>query len=207
MLRDDQEINWIQNNFFEKDYNFMCTDFYNDHENIKLPDIIFDKSYSIDSSTYDSPKNIDVFSFMDFSSNDEKIEDSSSKRNQVKSCFCIKPDAEEKVSKKKEKKKAVPKHTCDICQMEFKHKWIYERHLDSHSTSKFYKCPLEGCNKSYKSKENLNLHHKNIHEKIKPYTCTYCELKFSHRNGIRSFNFRKNIPRKEIPYELPPSWM
>ncbi len=183
MLRDDQEINWLQNNFFEKEYNFMCLDLFNDIENNKMPEIIFDKSYSIEASTNDSPRNIDVFSFMDFSSNEEKPDDSSP-RNQVKSLFHSEPVPEEKVSKKKEKKKSVPKHTCETCQMEFKHKWIYERHLDSHSTSKFFKCPFEGCNKSYKSKENLNLHHKNIHEKIKPYTCTYCELKFSHRNGI-----------------------
>lgn len=39
------------------------------------------------------------------------------------------------------------------------------------------------CNKVYKSKENLTLHYKNIHLKLKPYSCKYCTAVFSHRNG------------------------
>lgn len=45
-------------------------------------------------------------------------------------------------------------------------------------------CNVTGCEKVYRSKENLNLHIKNIHEKIKPYKCKFCESTFSHRNGI-----------------------
>lgn len=48
----------------------------------------------------------------------------------------------------------------------------------------FYDCFYEGCKKIYKSKENLNLHIKNIHLKEKPYVCKYCPAQFSHRNGI-----------------------
>lgn len=39
------------------------------------------------------------------------------------------------------------------------------------------------CLKEYRSKENLHLHHLNIHLNIKPYSCGYCKKKFSHRNG------------------------
>jgi hypothetical protein len=39
------------------------------------------------------------------------------------------------------------------------------------------------CIKVYKSKENLTLHYKNIHLKLKPYSCKYCTSVFSHRNG------------------------
>ncbi len=46
---------------------------------------------------------------------------------------------------------------------------------------KNFKC--EDCEKVYKSKENLTLHIKNIHLKIKPYSCKYCIAEFSHRNG------------------------
>lgn len=46
-----------------------------------------------------------------------------------------------------------------------------------------YHCKYEGCTSKYKTKENLRLHIKNIHLKIKPYKCGFCELKFSHRNG------------------------
>jgi hypothetical protein len=44
-------------------------------------------------------------------------------------------------------------------------------------------CNREGCEKKYKSKENLNLHIKNKHDMIKPYFCRFCLSRFSHRNG------------------------
>ena len=46
---------------------------------------------------------------------------------------------------------------------------------------KYYSCTL--CEKLYKSKENLNLHHMNIHLNLKPYKCKICDKRFSHRNG------------------------
>lgn len=54
---------------------------------------------------------------------------------------------------------------------------------------KKYNCIHENCSKIFKTKENLNLHIKNIHLKIKPYSCAYCPAVFSHRNGINIFNF------------------
>lgn len=48
---------------------------------------------------------------------------------------------------------------------------------------KVFKCDYSGCHKTYLSKENLKLHYLNIHLKEKPYQCSYCGLKFSHRNG------------------------
>lgn len=47
--------------------------------------------------------------------------------------------------------------------------------------NKKYSCNL--CDKLYKSKENLNLHHLNIHLNLKPYSCKMCTKRFSHRNG------------------------
>ena len=48
---------------------------------------------------------------------------------------------------------------------------------------KIYICQAEGCNKFYRSKENLTLHFKNIHLNLKPYKCRFCNSYFSHRNG------------------------
>lgn len=39
------------------------------------------------------------------------------------------------------------------------------------------------CGKNFNSKENYNLHYKNIHLNIKPYQCDFCKVSFSHRNG------------------------
>ncbi len=79
------------------------------------------------------------------------------------------------------------------CLMDFRHKWLLERHLESHSTFHFFKCTEVNCHKSYKSKENLLLHIINVHRHEKPFKCKHCTLKFSHRNGILRSNDRKNI--------------
>lgn len=50
-------------------------------------------------------------------------------------------------------------------------------------SAKMFLCTFEGCEKKYKSKENLTLHYKNIHLKEKPYSCKFCSSVFSHRNG------------------------
>ena len=46
--------------------------------------------------------------------------------------------------------------------------------------NKLYIC---NCGSIYKSKENMILHYKNIHQNIKPYHCSYCEGTFAHRTG------------------------
>lgn len=64
---------------------------------------------------------------------------------------------------------------------------------------KQYKCQWLGCKKEYKSKENLTLHTKNIHFKIKPYKCRFCIMEFSHRNG-KTYHERKYHINK-LPYK------
>jgi hypothetical protein len=72
----------------------------------------------------------------------------------------------------------------DNCGKKIKKKWIYERHLLSHfNKNRTYPCIEQNCGKIYKSKENLVLHYKNIHLKTKPFKCSFCVCKFSHRNG------------------------
>jgi len=58
------------------------------------------------------------------------------------------------------------------------------------ATVKEFKCTIDGCKKTYKSKENLKLHIQNIHENKKPYKCRFCSAVFSHRNG-KTYHERK----------------
>ena len=67
------------------------------------------------------------------------------------------------------------------CLKEFNCSWILKRHFYSHLDLKNYKC-LQ-CEKAYKTYENLNLHILNKHKKQKPYKCSFCSNKYSHRNG------------------------
>lgn len=46
-----------------------------------------------------------------------------------------------------------------------------------------FECLEPGCDKVYRTKENLTLHFKNKHLKMKPYKCSFCSSEFSHRNG------------------------
>lgn len=70
------------------------------------------------------------------------------------------------------------------CKKIYNKKWLFERHLNAHYDKRDkYFCYLPGCDKSYKSRENLNIHFINIHNNIKPFQCKYCAARFSHRNG------------------------
>jgi hypothetical protein len=75
------------------------------------------------------------------------------------------------------------------------------KNKDSKFVDKKFKCNWIDCPKEYRSKENLTLHLKNVHLKIKPYKCRFCLLKFSHRNG-KTYHERKfhinNLPYKCI---------
>jgi hypothetical protein len=57
-------------------------------------------------------------------------------------------------------------------------------HKEKSSTIREFKCEENGCDKVYRTKENLKLHILNIHLHLKPYECNYCSRRFSHRNGI-----------------------
>lgn len=86
---------------------------------------------------------------------------------------------------------AVSKHeevrvyTCNIsaCQRVYKSKCRLDKHVASHFYETFFKCYYSNCSKIYRSKENLILHIKNKHLGLKPYGCSFCVKKFSHRNG------------------------
>lgn len=57
-------------------------------------------------------------------------------------------------------------------------------------------CHFFPCMKAFKSRENLDLHILNIHLKMKPFVCDYCDKKFSHRNGILTLIKGKIIMRE-----------
>ena len=60
----------------------------------------------------------------------------------------------------------------------------------NNSANRIFACTFETCEKVYKSKENRILHYKNIHLNEKPYSCGYCNSRFSHRNGKKTINYK-----------------
>lgn len=105
--------------------------------------------------------------------------------SQGKSSNCSTKEEQKQIASKK-----VFTCTFDQCAKSFNYKWILDRHINSHFCFKLFKCEVDDCEKAYKSKENLNLHVRNKHLNEKPYQCSYCDSKFSHRNGILNINSR-----------------
>jgi uncharacterized Zn-finger protein len=78
-----------------------------------------------------------------------------------------------------------PENICifEKCGRKFASPNELKDHYLTHMTWNSFKCEFNDCGKKYKSKENLVLHIKNIHMKLKPYRCRFCDASFSHRNG------------------------
>ena len=104
--------------------------------------------------------------------------------SQEQASRCLTQESPSSELKQFHKEKKVFKCSFEGCPKSFEYKWILDRHVTSHFPFRLFKCEYEGCKKAYKSKENLHLHCKNKHMGVKPYQCRFCELKFSHRNGI-----------------------
>lgn len=94
--------------------------------------------------------------------------------------------------KRENSKNMTSSHSLNLSeQFKFKERTLHRKNKSQ--ASKNFKCHFTQCDKSYRSKENLTLHIKNIHMGIKPYKCRMCESVFSHRNGKsyheKSFHF------------------
>ncbi len=92
----------------------------------------------------------------------------------------------------------------DNCGKKFEYKWILDRHINSHFCFKLFKCDYKDCSKAYKSKENLNLHIKNKHLGQKPYKCSFCDSRFSHRNGILNIKIGKTYHERKVHIKFLP---
>ena len=73
------------------------------------------------------------------------------------------------------------KLACDHCGEVFDKKCHYERHLKSHGIQAKYRC--DECEKSYKRKENLDLHVLKEHKGIIPFKCRFCNEAFKQRKS------------------------
>ena len=51
-------------------------------------------------------------------------------------------------------------------------------------TEKTSICHFYPCMRKFTSRENLDIHISNIHLKLKPFQCKFCQSKFSHLSGI-----------------------
>lgn len=87
----------------------------------------------------------------------------------------------------KEMKADLPKEESNLKQPLENENLNEEEEMDKEegkkTKKKIVKCHYPGCERTYRTLENLHLHILNFHKKIKPYHCSYCDASFSHRNG------------------------
>ncbi len=74
------------------------------------------------------------------------------------------------------------RHSCQICQREFKGFCRLKRHLQTHAAFKPYKC--EVCNKRFYNVSKLK-RHSLVHSGLKPYKCPLCDSALSRREHLK----------------------
>lgn len=74
-------------------------------------------------------------------------------------------------------------YPCKHCSQRFTQKWNLERHINSIHLGVKYSGHL--CGLELNSKQNVNQHIRAVHEKQKPYTCSYCQKSFTLKNALK----------------------
>jgi hypothetical protein len=90
--------------------------------------------------------------------------------------------------------------TCPICSYVASAPFHYRHHIAIHGSGLDFKCEVEGCEKSYKTRVTLRRHVGRVHERDKTprtFQCTLCPKSFNqssslvdhqaHHSGIRAF--------------------
>lgn len=80
-----------------------------------------------------------------------------------------------------------PGISCDWCDYKTTSNYSLEKHLDTQHAGKrvAVPCTSVGCNKTFFWRHNLKSHIMRCHEKIKPFTCSYCGMSFFGQGALR----------------------
>lgn len=71
------------------------------------------------------------------------------------------------------------------CRLLFNTKLEYKAHTSAHSTSQFYKCYIEGCNKCFKKSNSLKRHLAEHNSLLKDFYCIFCNLTFNKYTSLK----------------------
>ncbi|CAL8114633.1 unnamed protein product [Orchesella dallaii] len=91
-----------------------------------------------------------------------------------------KKEALEIHQKQHNKEKTYKKFRCETCSKSFEYKYKLIRHLQIHNSSrpKPYVCTI--CKKYFPVNQELKQHAQVVHQKIKKYSCVFCEKQFGY---------------------------
>ncbi|KAG5875783.1 hypothetical protein JTB14_023531 [Gonioctena quinquepunctata] len=80
--------------------------------------------------------------------------------------------------------KSVHKYQCDICNKCLSSSYGYQYHMKHHEDIKKYKCPTEGCKKSFFLK-NLLKKHLRLHTKSSVHQCDICGAVYKNMGALK----------------------
>jgi KRAB domain-containing zinc finger protein len=75
---------------------------------------------------------------------------------------------------------------CDLCEKQFYHKAHLKQHRIGHTFARPYACDVDGCEKKFALKCNMQKHKREVHEKVQKHACEQCGKRFSHMNNLKT---------------------
>jgi KRAB domain-containing zinc finger protein len=86
---------------------------------------------------------------------------------------------------------------CDKCDKRFSTKHEAQRHRSAHTVSKPFMCDVDGCEKRFTAKDNVLVHKRTVHEKVRKYRCEHCDRAFA---GSTELMRHRRLHTGERPY-------
>ena len=80
-------------------------------------------------------------------------------------------------------------YQCAICGKLFQRSYNHKTHLETHNPSrkKEHICQIEGCEKQFVRKTDLDRHHNSVHKKLKEFKCVKCDASFARKDTLRRY--------------------
>uniref|UniRef100_A0A5F9DSS9 Transcription factor IIIA n=1 Tax=Oryctolagus cuniculus TaxID=9986 RepID=A0A5F9DSS9_RABIT len=85
--------------------------------------------------------------------------------------------------------------TCEVCQKTFKRKDYLKQHMKTHAPARdVYRCPREGCGRTYTTVFNLQSHILSFHEEMHPFVC-------EHAGCGKTFAMKQSLTRHAVVHD------
>uniref|UniRef100_A0A8C6RYP7 Transcription factor IIIA n=1 Tax=Nannospalax galili TaxID=1026970 RepID=A0A8C6RYP7_NANGA len=98
--------------------------------------------------------------------------------------------------------------TCAVCQKAFKRKDYLKQHMKTHAAERdVYRCPREGCGRTYTTAFNLQSHILSFHEEKRPFVCehTGCGKMFAMKQSLTRHAVVHDPNKKKMKLKVKPS--
>ncbi|XP_051061063.1 transcription factor IIIA [Phodopus roborovskii] len=97
--------------------------------------------------------------------------------------------------------------TCAVCQKTFKRKDYLKLHMKTHAPEReVYRCPREGCGRTYTTVFNLQSHILSFHEEQRPFVCEHegCGKTFAMKQSLMRHSVVHDPDRKRVKLTVKP---